>query len=512
MNRRAFLRTGLVLSAAGLSSRIQRSEASPQDGAVVVALGSDIDTIDPHKIGARVGFLVREQIFEPLLTRSLPDMKPVPHLVTNVQSLSPQVWELTLRRDVKFHNGEPFTAATVKANFERILDPQAKVPYRGTFTWIDRVEVVDSAKVRLHTKTVYPIVHEALTFAYMMPTDYLKKVGDAGFVEHPVGSGPFKYREWVRGQRVVLEANESYWKGAPGLKRIIFRPIPEVTTQIAELLAGNVHLIKTVPPDQLEVLRQSPRVMAKQNQMLRVDFIKIDGGGRAGQTPLMDVRVRRAMSHAVDVDAMMRSVLKGLAVRSHTGLSPLTFGYDGSLEPPRYDPERAKRLMAEAGQAAGFEIEFVTYSGSAMSVSQIADAISGYLGAIGIRTRRRHFENTGQWLAYERGGKAGGITLYSWGSLSIFDADTLLHPLLHSKEPLAYNATPAMDDVLTRARSTLDAGERRRLYREAQKIILDQAYWIPLWAHMEVEAMDRRLDYTPSADGLMRVHLARWRA
>lgn len=512
MDRRAFLRTGLGLSVAGAVRWVPLAEAGPQDGTVVVALGSDIDTIDPHKIGARMGFLVREQIFEPLLTRSLPDMKPVPHLVTQVQAVSPQVWELTLRRDVKFHNGEAFTAQTVKGNLDRILDPKNKVPYRGTFTWIERVEVVDAAKARLHTTTVYPIVHEALTFAYMLPTAYLEKVGDAGFMENPIGSGPFKYREWVRGQRVVLEAYDGHWKGAPGLKRIVFRPVPEVTTQIAELLAGNVHLIKTVPPDQLEVLRQSPRVVAKQNPMLRVDFIKIDGGGRAGPTPLTDVRVRRAMSHAVDTEAMMRSVLRGLAVRSHTGLSPLTFGYDGSLEPPRYDPDRAKRLMAEAGQAAGFEIEFVTYSGSAMSVNQIADAISGYLAAIGIRTRRRHFDNAGQWLAYERGGKAGGITLYSWGSLSIFDADTLLYPLLHSKEPLAYNASPAMDDVLTRARSTLDVAERKRLYREAQRLILDQAYWIPLWAHMEIEAMDRRLDYTPSADGLMRVHLARWRA
>lgn len=511
MDRRAFLRTGLMAPALGLGPAPRRASAGPQDNTVVVALGSDIDTIDPHKVAARVSFLVREQVFEPLLTRSLPDMKPVPNLVTRVASVSPQVWELTLRADVKFHNGEPFTGETVKANFERILDPQQKVPYRGTFTWIDRVEVVEPAKVRLHTKTVYPIVREALTFAYMMPAAYLKKVGDAGFLESPVGSGPFKFREWVRGQRVVLEANEAYWKGAPSLKRMVFRPIPEVATQIAELLAGNVHLIKTVPPDQLDVLRQSPRVTVKQNQMLRVDFVKIDGGGRGGPSPLTDVRVRRAMSHAINVAALMRSVLRGLAVRSHTGLSPLAFGYDGSLQPYAYDLEQAKRLMAEAGHAGGFEIELVSYSGSAMSVNQVADAISGYLAAIGIRTRRRHFENTGQWLAYERGGKAGGITLYSWGSLSIFDADTILHPLLHGKEPLAYNATPAMDDLLTRARSTLDLAERKRLYREAQKLILDQASWIPLWAHVEVEAMDRQLDYSPSADGLMRVHLARWR-
>ena len=486
--------------------------AAPK-GRVTVAIASDTPTQDPHMHTARMGIIINQHIFDTLLTRDTTTWKPAPHLAEAVKNVNPLTWELRLRRGVTFHNGEPFNAESVKFSFDRVLNPEQKSPIRGNFTWIKSVDVVDEHTVRILTTKPYPLIQEILTFGNfgMVPPKYIKEKGDANFAKNPVGTGPFKFVEWRKGERTVMEANERYWKGAPAIKTLTFRVIPEAATQIAELLSGGVDIIRAVPPDQIPAIDRSGTARVTATKILRVVYLQLDGDGRAGKGPLTDVRVRRAINHAVNVDEIMQKVLGGKAVRTATGDNPMVFGYDAAVKPYAYDPAQAKKLLAEAGYPNGLELTLNTYTGSIVNVDQVAQAIMGYLSLAGVRVKLRHFADVGQYLANFRGSKLDGMTLASWGYNSVFDTDAIYYIHFHSGEPYAYNTSKEMDQWLEAGRSTVDPKQRQELYSRFQRFIVDQAYWVPMYAQFTIEAVSNKLNYEASSDEIMRVYSATWK-
>jgi peptide/nickel transport system substrate-binding protein len=295
------------------------------------------------------------------------------------------------------------------------------------------------------------------------------------------------------------------------MKTLVFRVIPETATQIAELLSGGVDLIRAVPPDQIPAIKASGQARVTATKILRVVFLQMDGDGRAGKTPLTDVRVRRAVNHAVNVDEIMQTILGGMAVRTPAGNNPMAFGFDPGVKPLGFDPERAKKLLADAGFPNGFEVTLTTYAGSIVNVDQAAQAVMGYLGKVGIRVKPRHFADVGQYLAGFRGSKLDGITFASWGYNSVFDSDALYYVHFHKGEPYAYNSSPEMDQWLEEARATVDPKKRRELYSRLQRFIVEQAYWVPMYAQYTIEAVSNRINYEASSDEIMRVHAATWK-
>jgi peptide/nickel transport system substrate-binding protein len=486
--------------------------AAPR-GRVVVALGTDTSTMDPHMHTERIGIIINQQIFDTLLTRDTRTWKPVPHLAESITAVNPTTWELKLRRGVKFHDGEPFNAESVKFSFDRVLNPEQKSPFRGSFTWVKSVDVVDDATVRIVTHKPYPLIHETLTFANfsMVPPRYVKEKGDAGFARNPVGTGPYRFVAWRKGESVTLEANEAYWKGAPAIKTVVFRIVPETATQIAELLSGGVDMIRAVPPDQIPAIDRSGVARVTATKILRVVFLQMDGDGRAARGPLMDVRVRRAVNHAVNVDEIIQKVLGGKAVRTPAGNSDMAFGFDPSVKPYAYDPAAAKKLLAEAGYPNGIDVSLTTYSGSIVNVDQVAQVAMNQLAQAGVRTKLRHFADVGQYLASFRGSKLDGITMASWGYSSIFDSDAIYYIHFHSKEPYAYNTSPEMDQMLDEARSLIEPRRRAELYARFQRLLVDRAYWLPLYAQYTVEAVSNKLTYEASSDEIMRIFAATWK-
>jgi len=503
---------GVLLSMCALVAVASPVTAAPK-GRVVAALGSDTSTMDPHMHTERVGIIIHQHIFDTLLARDTKTWQPIPHLAETITSVNPTTWELKLRRGVKFHNGEPFTAESVKFSFERVLNPDQKAPIRGNFTWVKSVDVVDDHTVRIVTHKPYPLINEILTFANfgMVPPKYVKEKGDAHFSRNPVGTGPFKFIEWRKGEQTTLEANDQYWKGAPAIKTLVFRVVPETATQIAELLSGGADFIRALPPDQIPAITASGQARVTATKILRVVFLQLDGDARAAKTPLTDVRVRRAVNHAVNVDEIMQKILGGMAVRTPAGNNPMSFGFDPTVKPYAFDPERAKKLLAEAGYPNGFEITLNSYAGSIVNVDQVAQAVQGYLGRVGIRVKPRHFADVGQYLANFRGSKLDGIIMASWGNNSVFDSDALYYIHFHKGEPYAYNTSPEMDQWLDEARATIDPKKRQELYSRFQRFIVDQAYWVPMYAQYTIEAVSNRLNYEASSDEIMRIYSATWK-
>jgi peptide/nickel transport system substrate-binding protein len=482
-------------------------------GQVVIALGSDIPALDPHMHNIRGMLIVGWQLFDNLISRDPTTMQPVPHLAESWRLVDELTWELKLRHGVRFHNGEPFDAATVKYNFERVLNPDQKSPQRGNIAWLARVDVVDDSTVRLITKEPHPIVPERLTNFQMLPAAYAKTVGDAGLAQKPVGTGPYKFVSWTKGQEVVLEANADYWQGPPAVKTVIFRSIPEMSTQIAELLAGRVDIIRTVPPEQIAAIKASGMAYVSMAPILRVVYLGFDCLGRdpTSQTALRDKRVRQAIAHAIDVDGIIYHVLGGIAQRTATGVTSMHFGYDGDVPRYAYDPEKAKALLAEAGYAEGLQVHLHTYSGSIMCQRQVTDAIMGYLGQVGIGTNNQHFEDVTTFASYQQAGKLNDLVLGSWGSYAIFDADMLLHPLFHRSEPFTYCTDPQLEALLDKTRSSLDQNVRREVLQQAQRAIVSQAYWVPLYSQHEILGISNRLNYQAAKDEIIRVSDVIWR-
>ncbi len=509
---RTLIRAGAIVLMLALPSLGGAATAAPR-GRVVVAFGTDTSTMDPHMHTERIGILVNQHIFDTLLARDTTTWQPIPHLAEAVKAVNPTTWELRLRRGVKFHNGEPFTAESVKFSFERVLNPDQKSPIRGNFTWVKSVEAVDEHTVRIVTEKPYPLFQEILTFGNfgMVPPRYIKEKGDAHFARNPVGTGPYRFKEWRKGEQLSVEANDQYWKGAPAIQTIVFRVIPETATQIAELLSGGVDIIRAVPPDQIPAIKSSGVARVTATKILRVVFLQLDGDARAAKTPLTDVRVRRAVNHAVNVDEIMDKVLGGMAVRTPAGNNPMAFGFDAGARPIPFNPDQARKLLAEAGYPNGFEMSLNTYAGSIVAVDQVAQAVTGYLARVGIRARLRHFADVGQYLANFRGSKLEGATLASWGYNSVFDSDAIYYVHFHTGQPYTYNAAREMDEWLDEARATLDPKKRLTLYAKLQRFIVDQAYWVPMYAQYTIEAVSNKLDYEASSDEIMRIFAATWR-
>lgn len=475
---------------------------------LVVGLEADFTTLDATLFRTRPDMIANLLIYDALFYRDPNTMEPVPHLATDLRQVDDVTWEIALRRGVTFHDGTEMTADDVKFSFERMLDPEMMAPYRGSFTWIDRVEVLDSHTLRLHTAGPFGLVKEMLTFAYVVPERYIKEVGDREFASRPVGTGPYKVVRYTRGQELILKANESWWRGAPDIEDVTIRIIPEPSPRLAELLSGRVHLIRDLGVDQALAIERNPAARVTFAPMLRVDFLVLDGDGRAGTSPVQDLRVRQAIQHAINVDDIIEFVLDGYGVRVNAGLNPLHFGHDPDIPPVPYDPDRARALLVEAGYPNGVTITYNTYNGVP---NQVSDTVHAYLEDVGIRVDRRHFDDSSAFIQERNAGRLNGIFELSWGSQSIFDADQIFFPLLHSSDIFTYNTSEEVDRWLEEARFSTDPERRKALYSQVQRHLLEQAWWVPMYARYALEGVSADLEYEASADELLRLFDAAWK-
>src|SRR5215472_5848837 len=226
---------------------------------ITIAQGIDAEFLDVQMTNNIVTLIINGSIYDTLLTRDK-QLQIVPALATSYKLVSDKVWEAKLRPGVKFHNGEPFDANAVKFSFERINRADFKSPQKGWFGTIERVEIVDPSTVRFHTKVPDPAMPARMSLMYQLPPKYVTQVGDAQANLKPVGTGPFKFVEWQKNERIVVEANDAHWSGKPAVRRATWKPIPELGSRIAALQTGQADLIVNVPPDQLPQLAQTKTV------------------------------------------------------------------------------------------------------------------------------------------------------------------------------------------------------------------------------------------------------------
>jgi peptide/nickel transport system substrate-binding protein len=473
---------------------------NPSD-TVVIVTDTEIERLDARHIYMREEVIVGQQMFEALVVRNK-DMTIGPALAESYHAVDPLTWEFKLRRGIKFHNGEPFNAYAAKYTFDYILNPTNKAPSRGRISIIKEVKIIDDYTVRIITENPWPIIAERLQIIWMVPPKYIQEKGNQYFNEHPVGTGPFKFVEWIKDQKVVMKANKEYWKGPPKFENLIFRIIPESSTRLAELQSGAVDIIRNVTPDQVPLVNKWEHTRISSVPILRVVFFYFPDilyGFSKKDSPTHDKRVRLAINLAIDRNSIVNNLLLGMVTPIATIVNPMQFGYEPALKPYPYDPERAKKLLTEAGYPKGFTIDMYQMTSRVIKSREIVAAMISMFEKVGIKINLHYFDQEAPLLALQRGKKVSGITGTNWGSYGVFDVDGLSDMLL-SKQPYATVNDPDIDKWVMEARETLDKEKRKELYSKVQHRLYDEAYHIPLHAQREIHGVNKRLIHEARGD------------
>jgi peptide/nickel transport system substrate-binding protein len=318
---------------------------------LVVGMRTDsIGTLDPAIPPTRDTEAVLRNIYDALVAHT-PEGKVIPQLATSWHKVGPATYVFALRSGVKFHNGDPLTADDVVYTFERVLTPGAiggkSSPRKDLLGPLERVQKLDDTHVRFEFGAAFPeaLVLQALVHFQVVPQKYLEQVGEAGFTAKPVGSGPFRYARGTVDSQIVLERSDAYWAGPSKLKQAVFRMMPEPSTRVAALLAGEVQIIQEVAPDLVSRLQTSPGIQVKTAEGTRSYEIELNNKA----APFNDPRVRQALNYAIDWNAILKEIYRGYAKRLATAFLPSGFGYDSALRPYPYDPAKARELLKAAG-------------------------------------------------------------------------------------------------------------------------------------------------------------------
>ncbi len=496
------LRRALAGLVAGLAMVWGAAAAAPPQGQVVIAQGVDPTTLDPHWHEETPAYNVLLNIYDTLLFRDR-DEKIIPWLAKSWKIVNPTTWEFKLRRGVRFHDGEEFDAGAAKWSLDRLRDPELKNRQAGNFRLVTSVDVVDRFTVRITTSKPFATLPNqlALRGAIMAPRHFRGK--DRAFADrNPVGTGAYRFVRWNRDEELVLEANENWWGGAPAVKRLVFRPIPEHAVRVAALQAGEVDIAVNIPPHLVGEIDRHPKLFVSKAPSVRTIFIPIythqfDAANKPGapvEGPTADRRVRQAIIAAVNPDEIIRTVLEGQATRTSTPLTSKHFGFDRSIRPAKPDPERAGKLLADAGFPNGIDLTLNSPDGRYLKDKEVAEAVAGQLTRAGLRTRVRTWEWTTylNQLVYVH--KAKPMYLIGWGNTT-WDADGTLFPMWRSGNPLANYHNPEFDVLIDEAQTVLDEKRRLQIYSRALKLMLDDGAVLPLYQQTDLYGANKRVKF-----------------
>ncbi len=463
--------------------------ALPED-VLVVGQTAEPKSLDPHVATSLNDFRILVNIYEGLARFRDGTLEPEPALARRWEiSDDGRRYTFHLRRDVRFHDGTELDAGAVQFNFERMLNEDHPFHHTGPFPLsfffdkIESIEVIDRHTIALQLAEPFAPLLSNLAYptGLMVSPAGVRRYG-TDYGRRPVGTGPFRFVAWEPRRRVMLERNPDYW-GAPARPRVlVFRPLTDSMTRVAELMANGIDMAAELSPDNVALLRDHPRFSVHEQTGPHLWFVILNT--RAG--PFRDKRVRQAVNYAIDKRALVDHVLQNTATVA-AGPVPRAFGwaYDDTVEPYPYDPEHARALLREAGFGAGVGVRLVVpTSGSGMLAPvQMAAAIQGNLAGVGMDVSIETYEwNT--FLAKVNRGLEGLADMAEMAWMTN-DPDTLPYLALRSGATpelggfnSGYYENPRVDALIERARTTTDRDQRARLYRELQRIVHQDAPWV----------------------------------
>ncbi|MDR1966643.1 MAG: ABC transporter substrate-binding protein [Synergistaceae bacterium] len=460
----------LAISVIALCVAANAASAATKD-TLVVGFQYDAESLDPHVTTDIGSQNIMVQVYDPLM-KADSDGNLKPHLAEKVEKIDDLTYKFTLRKNVKFHNGETLRASDVKFTFLRAINEGANINYVVSNIDPDGIQVIDDDTIIIKIKQP-----DATFLAYMAHVGGAcilneKAVREAGadYGTKPVGTGPYKFESWVKGDRITLVRNDDYWGQKAHVKNVVVRAITEATNRTIELETGGIDIGFSILPLDLKRIEDDPSLTLLRNKDTSVYTI----GMNIERPALNDIRVRQAISLAIDSAALNKVVYRGVGYVGRTVIPMSLPFYDETAPEHEYDPEKAKKLLAEAGYEKGLKLVLVSNENKErIDTMTIAQSM---LKNVGIESEIKVIE----WGVYLDELVNGNYDLCSGGwSCSIFDPDEAVYGAYHSSEIGAgYNwvrlRDPEVDRLLEAGRTTLDEAERASIYKDVQKRINDQ--------------------------------------
>ncbi|GAA5236008.1 ABC transporter substrate-binding protein [Verticiella sediminum] len=490
--------TGLLRAAALAGAACFASwSAQAATDTLVVGVSQAPTTVSPAAGGYFVLSLVF-QTWEPLVARDADDQLQ-PALAERWEMLSPTHWRFHLRKDVKWHDGTPFTAADVKYTIDYVTDPKTVYVRKGRIEGVVSTEVVDDDTVDIFTESPAPLLLRGLADIAIEQKAISEQLGAAEAQRKPVGTGPWKFDTLVPNEYYDLVANEDYWGGAPAMKKLRIRGISEGATRVSSLIAGETHVIEEVPVDLLPSLqrRRGIEIDAVESSVSLV--LTFD----TREKPFDDKRVRQAVDYAIDKELLLKQMLGGYgSVLDGQLVTRNTFGHNPDIEARPYDPAKARELLAQAGYPQGFTTEIKTMSGRYLSDIDIANAAAGMMSEVGVKTTVNNLE-AGVWSQLDRAREQGPIYQIGWFSVGDADFSTVWYTEASKRN---YWTSAEFDQLWKDGRSTLDDAERLKAYHRMMQIMYDEVPSIFLFGLPRISARSAAVQgWTPARDSLLRL-------
>ena len=496
----------LAVASAGMMSSVPALAAG---NTVVMGVESDFNRLDPHASRTWNTFMVVRSIFESFVEEDLtkgPDVKPaiIPALAES-WDISPDGKSYTfhLRKGVKFQDGTPWNAAAAKFNLDRMTDKTFKYfqpVAAGLMGWmwqdLDNYQVVDDYTFKINLKQPNAEFLRRMTSGAegaprMISPTAVETYGNDNIEQHPIGTGPFKFVERVVGEKLVIARNDDYWNAErkPKADQIILRSIPEVATRELALVSGEVDAIGSPSPDSMDFLKsQGFNIITDKGPTSYIMWINLK------DPHFKDVRVRKAMCMAINRDDMAKYERKGLAIPSYGILNPGGPGYDPNYKDCNYDPEGAKKLLAEAGYPDGFttRMDWTFGAGSDVNTKSDAEWLQRDFAKVGIKASIEMFDNNTFWDMMSKGMRDGtGLTSASWGESTFAWLDqvvttTALPPNCCNS---GYYNNPKIDELLAQARASATGDQMDAKLHEVRDIIANDMAFTSYYAANTVFAM-----------------------
>jgi peptide/nickel transport system substrate-binding protein len=518
-----------VLGAAGLLVWPEAVRAQVSGGTLTVATTAEASSLDPHFHEHDPSITVHRQVFEFLVGQG-PRMELRPELALSWRARDPLTWKFRLRPGVVWHDGTPFTAEDVLASLRRI--PRVTGSPSSFAVYVRQVtEAVaeDPLTVVLRTATPFPLMPNYMGAAMITPASAEgATTADFNTLRSPVGTGPYRVVEYARAQRIVLEANPRHWAGPPAFGRVVVRPITANGPRVAALLAGEAGLIDQPPPSDLPRLRAGPATAVAESVGNRVVFFAFDfhrdnppgvtaHDGSPIPNPFRDRRVREAMSLAINREAICRQVMEGIASPANQFVDAGVFGHVPDLPPLAFDPDRARRLLAEAGLPNGFRLTVHGTNDRLVNDEKVLQALAQMFARVGIQARVDALPSTAFFPLVAQ--LEFAFFFNSWGAGTSGGLTTMRTLLASFDRDRGFGANnrgrysnPEVDRRMRAAFETIEDAPREALLREATAIAMRDLAVLPTHWMNNVWATRANIAYEPRMDGFTLATSARPRA
>jgi peptide/nickel transport system substrate-binding protein len=468
-----------------------------------------IPDVDPYYNQLRTGLVVAHQSWDTLVYRDPESFIIKPLLAISWKFTDDTTLEMQLRHGVTFQDGSPFSADDVVYTVNTVLtDKKVSVP--SNFSWLAGAEKIDDYAVRLKLKRTFPAALEYLAMVLpIWPKAYRERVGEDAYAQAPIGTGPYRITKVLGASEIDMERYDGYFagspKGKPAISRLAIHEVADSNTAMNELLGGKADWTWNFLADNFDNVARMPNLQATRAETMRIQYLQLDAAGRTGpDNPLTKQKVRQAIFYAIDRQSIAKQLVQG-GSRVPDGPCFFTqFGCDTSTAMRyKYDPARAKQLLTEAGYPNGFDTEIVT-----AALPEIGGALQNYLHAVGINARISQLQ-TATAVSRNLDGTSP-MNILSWGSYSVNDVSAIL-PFFFTGGGNDYARDPTLATLVETGDTSTDPDVRRKSYAAAIKLVMDQAYFLPLNTGVTTYAFSRQLNFKPYPDELPRFYLYSWK-